>query len=91
MKPHISRRSFLKGGLAAAGTVAASSVPAPPSVRAATGKELATLIDIRKCVGCGACVEACQEANAAKFPRPQKPFPKMYPSKVKVSDWSDKR
>ncbi len=91
MKPHISRRSFLKGGLAAAGTVAASSVPAPPSVRAATGKELATLIDIRKCVGCGACVEACQEANAAKYPRPQKPFPKMYPSKVKVSDWSDKR
>jgi formate dehydrogenase iron-sulfur subunit len=91
MKPHISRRSFLKGGLAAAGAAAASSIPAPPSVRAATGKELATLIDIRKCVGCGACVEACQEANAAKFPRPQKPFPKMYPSKVKVSDWSDKR
>jgi Fe-S-cluster-containing dehydrogenase component len=36
-------------------------------------------------------VEACRKANAAKFPEPRKPFPKMYPSRVKVSDWSEKR
>jgi hypothetical protein len=41
---------------------------------------LATLIDIRKCVGCEACVEACREANDYKFHEPQKSFPKMYPS-----------
>jgi Fe-S-cluster-containing dehydrogenase component len=52
---------------------------------------LATLIDIRKCIGCEACVEACREANAPRFPEPRKPFPKMYPSRVKVSDWSEKR
>lgn len=87
----LSRRSFLKAGLATAGAVGASGVTLPASVRGAGTKELATLIDIRKCVGCEACVDACQEANASKFPEPQKPFPKMYPSRVKVADWSDKQ
>jgi Fe-S-cluster-containing dehydrogenase component len=36
-------------------------------------------------------VQACRETNAAKFPEPRKPFPKMYPSRVKVSDWSERR
>lgn len=88
----LSRRSFLKAGLAAAGTAAgAYNLPLPSSARGAAPGELATLIDIRKCVGCEACVDACQEVNASKFPEPQKPFPKMYPSRVKVADWSDKR
>ncbi|MCF8119860.1 MAG: 4Fe-4S dicluster domain-containing protein, partial [Deltaproteobacteria bacterium] len=87
----ISRRAFLKGGIAAAGALAASSLPLPQTVKGATGEELATLIDIRKCIGCEACVEACQEVNAPKFPEPTKPFPKMYPSRVKVSDWSEDR
>ncbi|MBW2203645.1 MAG: 4Fe-4S dicluster domain-containing protein [Deltaproteobacteria bacterium] len=91
MTKEISRRSFLKGGLAAAGAVAVSSLPLPEAVKASTGEELATLIDIRKCIGCEACVEACQEVNEPKFPEPKKPFPKMYPSRVKVSDWSDDR
>ncbi len=91
MNTSISRRTFLKGGLAAAGAVAASSLPLPGAVKGETGQELATLIDIRKCIGCEACVEACKEANASKFPEPKKPYPKMYPSRVKVSDWSDKR
>jgi len=87
----ISRRAFLKGGIAAAGALAASSLPLPQTVKGATGEELATLIDIRKCIGCEACVEACQEVNAPKFPEPTKPFPKMYPGRVKVSDWSEER
>jgi len=68
-----------------------SQLPLPSTVKGASSHELATLIDIRKCIGCEACVEACQEVNAPKFPEPEKPFPKMYPDKVKVSDWSGKR
>ncbi|HHC25697.1 MAG TPA: 4Fe-4S dicluster domain-containing protein, partial [Desulfobacterales bacterium] len=60
-------------------------------VQGADTKELATLIDIRKCVACEECVDACQEVNASKFPEPEKPFPKMYPARVKVADWSEKR
>jgi formate dehydrogenase iron-sulfur subunit len=89
MKP-LSRRSFLKTGLASAGAAASGLIPLA-SARGAEPGELATLIDIRKCVGCEACVDACQETNASKFPEPERPFPKMYPGRVKVADWSDKR
>lgn len=91
MSSNISRRAFLKGGLAAAAALGTSRLPLPATVKGATPGELATLIDIRKCIGCEACVEACRESNASKFPEPQKPFPKMYPKRVKVADWSDKR
>ena len=92
MKKDISRRSFLKGGLATLGVLGASSLPLPATAKGVSGQELATLIDIRKCIGCEACVEACQEVNEPKFPEPKEPFPKMYPTgKVKVSDWSHKR
>jgi len=88
----ISRRSFLKGSLAAAAGVAASGVPGVKTAIGSDGSgQLATLIDIRKCIGCEACVEACKDANSHKYPEPKKPFPKMYPSRVKVSDWSEKR
>lgn len=90
MKNKISRRSFLKGTMATACTLAAAGIPA--SAAAAEGKQqLATLLDIRKCIGCEACVEACQEVNEPKFPDPKKPFPKMYPDRVPVMDWSDKQ
>ena len=92
MSSRISRRMFLKSGLAAAAGVAAGAVPGSRALAAgAEGGYLATLIDIRKCIGCEACVQACRETNAAKFPEPRKPFPKMYPSRVKVSDWSERR
>ncbi len=91
MDKPVSRRSFLKAGIVAAGAVAASSVILPKTVQGADQKELATLIDIRKCIGCEACVEACKDKNQVKYPKPKKPFPKMYPSTAKVSDWSDKQ
>jgi formate dehydrogenase iron-sulfur subunit len=91
MNGKISRRSFIKGGLAAAGAAAVSTIALPEAVKASSVEELATLIDIRKCIGCEACVEACKEVNEPKFPDPKKPFPKMYPNRVKVSDWSDKK
>jgi formate dehydrogenase iron-sulfur subunit len=90
MKNKISRRSFLKGTMATACTLAAAGIPA--SAAGAAGKEqLATLLDIRKCIGCEACVEACKEVNETKFPDPKKPFPKMYPNRVPIVDWSDKQ
>ena len=91
MAAPISRRTFMKRGLAAVGAVGASSLPVPSVVRGAGGGELATLIDIGKCIGCEACVDACRDVNAHKFPEPKKPFPAMYPRRVKPSDWSDKR
>lgn len=91
MEEGISRRSFLKSGLAVAGAAAASSMALPATVRGSQVRELATLIDIRKCIGCEACVEACREVNQKRFPIPQKPFPRMYPSSVKAADWSDKK
>jgi Fe-S-cluster-containing dehydrogenase component len=83
---------FLKGSVAAAAGTAAAALPGASALAEPDrGGYLATLIDISKCVGCEACVEACREANAAKFPEPKKPFPKMVPARVKVSDWSGKR
>lgn len=91
MPSKISRRAFLKGGLAATAALGASRLPLPSTVKGAHGSELATLIDIRKCIGCEACVEACRDTNEAKFPEPKKPFPKMLPKRVKPADWSEKR
>jgi Fe-S-cluster-containing dehydrogenase component len=88
----ISRRTFMKKSLAAAGIIGISHLPLPSTVKAAgSEEELATLIDINKRIGCEACVDACREVNSWKFPEPQKPFPEMVPRRVKVSDWSDKR
>nr|WP_167940490.1 4Fe-4S dicluster domain-containing protein [Desulfobaculum xiamenense] len=83
----VNRRDFLKsigaGGLA---------LTLPETAQAGQrGEELATLLDISKCIGCGACVEACRESNAHKFPEPTKPFPRMYPERVKAEDWSERR
>lgn len=89
MSRRISRRSFLKGSAAAACTLAAAK--ATPARAQARQQPLATLLDIRKCIGCGACVEACSESNGHKYPQPQKPYPRMYPSRVKVEDWSERQ
>ncbi len=34
---------------------------------------------------------ACKESNADKYPQPEKPYPKMFPERVPVNDWSGKK
>lgn len=85
----ISRRSFLKV-LTLSGAAAAIPKSAQAISRVDEDRELATLLDITKCIACGACVEACREVNAAKYPVPEKPFPAMVPKdKATPEDWSD--
>ncbi len=88
-KSAMTRRGFLQalglGGLA-------FLAPAPARAAAkGSDRELVTLLDLSKCVGCGACVAACRQGNAAKFPEPVKPFPEMFPARSKPEDWSERR
>ena len=91
MSQTISRRNFLRAGVGAAAGLAASQLPVNKASAGPVRQPLATLLNIEKCVACGACVEACAETNASKYPAPEKPFPKMYPQRVKVEDWSDRQ
>lgn len=87
--PVLSRRSFL-----ATLGVSGLGLLVPGGAAASKGKgggEMASLHDLSKCVGCGACVEACREQNAKKFPEPTRPFPEMVPSSSKPEDWSERR
>ncbi len=91
MTIQLTRRSFIKGMAAATCTAAATALPVAAAGKTGDRKTLATLIDIRKCTGCESCVEACREVNAAKFPKPRLPFPKMVPDRAKPEDWSDQK
>jgi Fe-S-cluster-containing dehydrogenase component len=88
MSKRVTRRTFLKAGLYT-GAATAAGLLLPGSVMAASGSQLCTLFDLTKCIGCEACVEACRDINATKFPVLEKPMPVMYPTdRVKIADWS---
>jgi len=72
---------------------AAASLSAIPGIVRAKedSEQLATLLDISKCIGCEACVVACEEVNGHKYPNPEKPFPRMFPPRVPVADWTHKK
>jgi Fe-S-cluster-containing dehydrogenase component len=87
----ISRRTFLKVFGVAGATACASSVHPAEAQNLKPKEELMTVLDISKCIGCGECVAACTESNGHKYPTVRKPIPKMFPPRVKVEDWSDKK
>lgn len=83
----LSRRKFLSlAGVGLAGTMLPGTAEA-----ARKNEEIATMLDIESCINCGECVRACRESNSYKFPEPEKPYPEMFPKRVKVEDWSEKR
>ncbi|GAB6037329.1 hypothetical protein JCM15519_18880 [Fundidesulfovibrio butyratiphilus] len=86
----MSRRTLFKAlGLGGA----AALVPARS--RAAlwqdSSQELVTFLNLNDCIGCGACVDACREKNADRYPKPVHPIPPMIPSTSKPEDFSDKK
>ncbi|HSL60758.1 MAG TPA: 4Fe-4S dicluster domain-containing protein [Desulfotignum sp.] len=91
LTPKLTRRQFLKSSVFAAGAAVAGTGAARAGLPGPDAEPLATLIDISRCIGCEECVYACRQANAPKFPEPERPFPRMYPSRVKVEDWSDRK
>ncbi len=89
----MNRRAFLMSlGTAGAALAAPTTAKTVLARDAAPENEpLATLYDLSRCEGCGACVEACRDAHAGKYPEPKKPFPKMSPARVKAEDFSEAR
>ncbi len=93
MKP-ISRRQFLKR-TALASAVGAAALTGVNKIGHASGKAMATVIDLTKCDGCQGqgtprCVAACKSKNQSRFPQPEKPILDYWPRKG-FEDWSDKQ
>ncbi|MFH1036357.1 MAG: 4Fe-4S dicluster domain-containing protein [Pseudomonadota bacterium] len=94
MAQDISRRGFLKGGLAAVAGLAASGLALPAALAADDGQnpqDLCTLLDLSKCIGCEACVEACRGQWQDSLPDPVRPLPRPLPSRVPTEDWSSRK
>jgi Fe-S-cluster-containing dehydrogenase component len=53
------------------------------------GDALCTLFDLRQCIACEACVEACRDINSHKFPVLEGSIPEKFPrNRVEIADWT---
>jgi formate dehydrogenase iron-sulfur subunit len=98
----MNRRDFLKRSglsLVAGGTaLTGAKALAAPKAGAASGKaaRVGTTIDLTRCDGCvglavPACVDACRDKNAGRFPEPREEDLQPYWPQKKLEDWSKKR
>ncbi len=74
MKKELSRRSFIKGGLA--GTVAVSVLKDKDSLASGSFEgypdSMGVVVDLTRCVGCRSCEAACNKEQG--LPEPPEPF-----------------
>lgn len=68
---NVSRRSLLKGVLAAGAAAALPREAQAREKRAPTPKAVGVLYDSTRCVGCNGCVVACKEANQLPWDAPK--------------------
>ena len=85
-----SRRMFLMGA-GAAGLSAVTGRGGDAQAAAPGGTQYATLLELEKCIGCGACVQGCQERNSARYPVVSRPLPDLFPPGTKAEDWSQQQ
>ena len=92
----LERRRLLKGLTSTAGAAGLGLTGLQPAqamaLRLPTDDEdCCTIIDVDRCTGCGACVNACRQRNLARLPEPHKPIPRPVPSWKPIIDWSDRK
>jgi Fe-S-cluster-containing dehydrogenase component len=94
----MNRRQFFKTAAIGAGALALKpqTANAAETARSESGKRVASIVDLTLCDGCAdrktpACVAACRDKNADKFPEPDPKYLQDYFPQKKHEDWSSKR
>ncbi len=74
MKKTVSRRNFLKGGLAGTAAVAVIQNKEAHAAQSFEGypEGMGVLVDLTRCIGCRSCEAACNKEQ--ELPEPAKPF-----------------
>ncbi len=91
----MDRRDFFKRVAVASAASAVLTVPAAQA-RDRASRKMGSIIDLTRCDGCvhlntPACVTACRDKNAGRFPEPEERFLQDYWPQDFHEDWSSER